>query len=80
LSIIYDHGHISQLERSVSTSTGYLLITEMNTMMILCLIAISCGNDRVVYLNMYLVKLIILCMYFCMFLPTTSVFLLSLYV
>jgi len=53
----------------------YQLIAKMITMMILCLIAIQCGNDYTsMYLWMYFMQFTILCMYFDVFLPMMRVF------
>ena len=48
--VTYVHNYRPQLERSTSLVSVYLLIAEI-IMMILCLIAIQCGNN---YISMYL--------------------------
>ena len=47
----YDYGHKAQLERSASTITDFSTYWR-DTMMILCLIAIQCENDYIMYVFM----------------------------
>jgi len=73
----HTHKHIIILMKSIYLVS--ILIAEM-IMMILCFLVIQCGND---YISRYLWIILcnlLLCIYFDMFLPTTLVFMLSLYV